>query len=115
MASQRNLPNIITLSRMAACPAIFFLALSSDGTVLAVTFGLFLAAALSDVWDGYLARKHNLISDLGKLLDPIADKLLLVSTLCPSTSSRIVLRERARSRGGANFPCGCSSSCWGAS
>ena len=83
MASQRNLPNIITLSRMAACPAIFFLALSSDGLVLAVTFGLFLAAALSDVWDGYLARKHNLISDLGKLLDPIADKLLLVSTLVP--------------------------------
>ncbi|MDE0476077.1 MAG: CDP-diacylglycerol--glycerol-3-phosphate 3-phosphatidyltransferase [Gammaproteobacteria bacterium] len=83
MASQRNLPNIITLSRMAACPAIFFLALSTDGTVLAITFGLFLAAALSDVWDGYLARKHNLISDLGKLLDPIADKLLLVSTLVP--------------------------------
>ena len=83
MASQRNLPNIITLSRIAVCPAIFFLALSPDGTVLAATFVLFLAAALSDVWDGYLARKHNLISDLGKLLDPIADKLLLVSTLVP--------------------------------
>ena len=83
MASQRNLPNIITLSRIAVCPAIFFLALSSDGTVLAATFGLFLAAALSDVWDGYLARKHNLISDVGKLLDPIADKLLMVSTLVP--------------------------------
>ena len=83
MASQRNLPNIITLSRIAVCPAIFFLALSSDGTVRAATFGLFLAAALSDIWDGYLARKHNLISDLGKLLDPIADKLLMVSTLVP--------------------------------
>ncbi len=83
MASQLNLPNIITISRIAVCPAIFLLALSSSGRVLAATFGLFLAAALSDVWDGYLARKHNLISDLGKLLDPIADKLLMVSTLVP--------------------------------
>ena len=83
MASQLNLPNIITISRIAVCPAIFVLAQSSNGTVLAATFALFLAAALSDVWDGYLARKHNLISDLGKLLDPIADKLLLVSTIVP--------------------------------
>ena len=83
MASQLNLPNVITLSRIAVCPAIFFLALSSSGTVLAVTFGLFLVAALSDLWDGHLARKHNLISDLGKLLDPIADKALMVSTLVP--------------------------------
>ncbi len=83
MASQRNLPNIITLSRIAVCPVIFLLALSSDGTVLAATFALFLVAALSDLWDGHLARKHGLISDLGKLLDPIADKLLMVSTLVP--------------------------------
>lgn len=83
MASQLNLPNIITISRIAVCPVIFVLALSPNGRVLAATFGLFLAAALSDVWDGYLARKHNLISDLGKLLDPIADKLLMVSTLVP--------------------------------
>ena len=115
MASQRNLPNIITLSRIAVCPAIFFLALSSDGTVLAATFALFLVAALSDVWDGYLARKHNLISDLGKLLDPIADKLLLVSTLVPYTSCRTVRQEEAKSRGGANSHCGCWWSCSGAS
>lgn len=83
MASQLNLPNIITLSRIAVCPAIFFLALSPNATVLAATFGLFLAAALSDVWDGYVARKYNLVSDLGILLDPIADKLLVVSTLVP--------------------------------
>lgn len=83
MTSPLNLPNIITISRIAVCPAIFFLALSPDGRVLAATFALFLAAALSDLWDGHLARKHNLISDLGKLLDPIADKTLMVATLVP--------------------------------
>lgn len=46
-------------------------------------FVLFVAAGLSDVWDGYLARRYDLITDTGKLLDPVADKLLLVSTFVP--------------------------------
>ncbi len=83
MAPRPNLPNAITLARIAVCPAVFFLALSPSGAVLAVAFGLFLAAALSDLWDGHLARKHDLVSDLGKLLDPIADKALMVSALVP--------------------------------
>src|SRR5690606_1413816 len=41
------------------------------------------AAAFSDLWDGYLARKHGWISDFGKLVDPIADKLLLAATFVP--------------------------------
>lgn len=78
-----NLPNAITLARIAACPAVFFLALSSSTPLRYAAFAVFLAAALSDVWDGHLARKHDLITDTGKLLDPIADKLLLASTLVP--------------------------------
>ncbi len=78
-----NLPNAITLARVAVCPAIFLLALSSSTALRYAAFGLFLLAAFSDVWDGHLARKHGLITDAGKLLDPIADKLLLASTLVP--------------------------------
>lgn len=78
-----NLPNLITVVRIAVCPVIFWLALSPGVGARFAAFGLFVAAALSDVWDGYLARRYDLITDVGKLLDPIADKLLLVVTLIP--------------------------------
>jgi len=78
-----HLPNLISVGRIAACPVIFVLALSRDSTAFYIAFVLFLAAALSDLWDGYLARKHGWVTDMGKLLDPLADKLLLVSTLIP--------------------------------
>ncbi len=84
MASGRlNLPNLITLGRILACPGVFFLVFFPSVSLRLLAFVLFLAAALSDLWDGYLARKHGLITDLGKLLDPLADKLLLVATFVP--------------------------------
>ena len=81
--SRLTLPNIITLARIAVCPVLFFLAISLNNAARYAAFVLFLVAAFSDVWDGYLARKHGWITDLGKLLDPLADKLLLVTTLVP--------------------------------
>ena len=81
--SRLNLPNAITIGRIGACPAIFVLALAPTFGSQIAAFVLFLAAALSDLWDGYLARKHGQITDVGKLLDPLADKLLLVSTFVP--------------------------------
>ncbi len=78
-----NAPNIITISRIAACPVLFWLTLSPELTLRFAAFGLFVVAALSDVYDGYLARRYDLITDIGKLLDPIADKLLLAVTLVP--------------------------------
>ncbi len=81
--SRLNLPNIITVTRIVVSPAIFLLAISSSVAALIAAFVLFVAAALSDLWDGYLARKHGLITDMGKLLDPIADKLLLLCTIIP--------------------------------
>lgn len=81
--SRLTLPNLITAARIVACPVIFFLALAPAAGPRAWAFGIFVAASLSDLWDGYLARKHGWITDAGKLLDPVADKLLLVSTFVP--------------------------------
>lgn len=78
-----NLPNIITVLRIAACPVIFALALSVDPRAGFAAFVLFIIAAVTDLWDGYLARKNQQVTDIGKLLDPLADKLLLASTFIP--------------------------------
>ena len=78
-----NLPNAITVARIAAAPLIGALPfLPGTGARLAA-FVLFIVAAVTDYWDGYLARTRNLVTDLGRLLDPLADKLLLVATLVP--------------------------------
>ena len=81
--SRLTLPNIITVARIAMCPAIYVLAMASGAGARFGAFALFVVAGLSDVWDGYLARRYDLITDIGKLLDPFADKLLLVVTLLP--------------------------------
>ena len=78
-----TIPNVITVSRIAACPVIFVLALSTTTEARFWAFGLFIIAAVSDIFDGYLARRHGLVTDMGKLLDPVADKLLLVATYVP--------------------------------
>jgi CDP-diacylglycerol--glycerol-3-phosphate 3-phosphatidyltransferase len=78
-----TLPNVITVARIVACPVIFALAVAPGVGARSWAFGLFVVAGLSDVWDGYLARRYGLITDIGKLLDPIADKLLLAATFVP--------------------------------
>lgn len=78
-----NLPNIITIARIAICPVLFLLVVAPDTGTRYGAFAVFVLAALSDVWDGHLARKHGWITDTGKLLDPLADKLLLVAVFVP--------------------------------
>ena len=78
-----NLPNIITLVRISFTPVIALLPFIAGYWPKLIAFVIFLAAAISDVFDGYLARSRNQITDLGKMLDPIADKLLLFATLIP--------------------------------
>jgi cardiolipin synthase len=71
-----NLPNLITLGRLLCVPVAIWLVLSGD---LGWAFWLFAAAGLSDAIDGFIAKRFDQRSRLGALLDPIADKTLLVS------------------------------------
>lgn len=76
-----NLPNKLTLGRLILIP-FFVLAfyLNFPGHYL-VSLGIFAVAAFTDFLDGHIARKYNLVTDLGKFLDPIADKVLVLVAL----------------------------------
>lgn len=79
-----NLPNKLTFLRLIlAVPFIYFLQFSDESgfTYRAIAFVIFVIASLTDFFDGYLARKHNLITDFGKIMDPLADKVLVISAL----------------------------------
>lgn len=78
-----TLPNILTVTRIALAPVIALLPFITGYMPKLIAFVVFLAAAISDIYDGRLARERHQITDLGKLLDPLADKLLLVATLIP--------------------------------
>jgi len=71
--------NILTLSRIFLAAIIFLLLMSPDRYFLA--FVLFFFAGVTDYFDGYLARKYNAVSQVGEILDPIADKILILFVL----------------------------------
>lgn len=77
-----NTPNKITTLRIILIPFMIFFYLADFipwGKIVSVA--IFIVAALTDFLDGYIARKYNLVTNLGKLLDPMADKLLVISAL----------------------------------
>jgi len=78
-----NLPNAITAARIAVAPLIALLPLLPTPGARLAAFVLYTVAAITDYWDGHLARSRNMVTDLGRLLDPLADKALLVATLVP--------------------------------
>ncbi|MET0886727.1 MAG: CDP-diacylglycerol--glycerol-3-phosphate 3-phosphatidyltransferase, partial [Mycetocola sp.] len=74
-----NLPNAITVVRILLAPIFIWMLLADDGADGALRWaaaGLFVLAIATDGIDGAIARKHGLVTELGKLLDPIADKIL---------------------------------------
>jgi len=77
----QSLPNLLTLSRIVVIPALiaaFYLPYPSANWV---GFALFLAASITDYFDGYIARRRDAQSDLGRFLDPLADKLLVAAAV----------------------------------
>jgi CDP-diacylglycerol--glycerol-3-phosphate 3-phosphatidyltransferase len=77
-----NLPNMLTYVRIASIPLIVVLLTPpSSGKSLNLAFLLYVLASTTDYLDGILARRHNLVTSVGKLLDPLADKLLTSAVL----------------------------------
>ncbi|MDP0493853.1 MAG: CDP-diacylglycerol--glycerol-3-phosphate 3-phosphatidyltransferase [Fusobacterium sp. JB021] len=78
-----NLPNKLTITRLLlAVPFIYFLENSPESMPFRIiALAIFAVASITDFFDGYLARKHNLITDFGKIMDPLADKILVISAL----------------------------------
>ncbi|MDO9558546.1 MAG: CDP-diacylglycerol--glycerol-3-phosphate 3-phosphatidyltransferase [Syntrophales bacterium] len=72
-----NLPNAITMLRIGVIPVLFLLLQSPGPTGSLVIACIFVVAALTDLLDGYIARKYQIVTTMGKFLDPIADKLVV--------------------------------------
>ena len=78
-----TLPNILTVARIAITPLIAALPFIDGYWPKIACLVIFIAAGVTDVIDGRLARRNNQVTDLGKMLDPLADKLILLATLVP--------------------------------
>jgi CDP-diacylglycerol--glycerol-3-phosphate 3-phosphatidyltransferase len=81
-----NLPNVISLSRVAITPLLIWLLTDPSQKAAFIAAGAFIIACVSDWLDGYLARRRGLITNLGKFLDPLADKVLIISALIMLTA-----------------------------
>ena len=91
MSFKQSLPNLLTGFRVAVIPVICILIFLPYQTACWFAFGLYVAAAVSDFLDGYLARLWNAGSVLGRVFDPIADKLLIAAILlCLAGNAEIV-------------------------
>ncbi|MBS3810735.1 MAG: CDP-alcohol phosphatidyltransferase family protein [Halanaerobiales bacterium] len=75
---QLNYPNTLTIVRLLLIPVYLYFFLKGEYIISGIFFSL---SGLTDFLDGYLARKYNMVTDLGKILDPLADKLTLISIL----------------------------------
>lgn len=84
-----NLPNMLTLMRVFMIP-VFVWAFLSGGISDWVTLAIFVIAAVTDALDGAIARKQNIVTDFGKLMDPLADKLMVMSAFVCFTAVGIL-------------------------
>lgn len=80
-SSLRHLPNFLTLFRIAVIPPLVIILLSPSKTAGLIATLIFAVASITDWLDGYLARRLEIVTVLGKFLDPIADKLMVMAAL----------------------------------
>ncbi len=85
-----NIPNFLTLLRIVLSPVFMFFFLIDTFPMRLLGLGLFVFAALTDLADGYYARKRGVITGFGKFMDPLADKILVSSALISFTALRYV-------------------------
>ncbi|MFD2170169.1 CDP-diacylglycerol--glycerol-3-phosphate 3-phosphatidyltransferase [Tumebacillus lipolyticus] len=76
-----NVPNILTVFRLGLIPVYFLVFFSDYKYNMEVALLVLALAGLTDILDGYLARKYKLVTELGKMLDPLADKLMMLSVV----------------------------------
>jgi CDP-diacylglycerol--glycerol-3-phosphate 3-phosphatidyltransferase len=81
-----TLPNFLSLFRILIIPVLVYLLTFTDRESSLLAAGFFIFAALTDYFDGYIARRTKSVSDLGKILDPLADKLMVASALIMLTA-----------------------------
>lgn len=84
-----NLPNTLTLLRVVMIP-LFVAAFLSGGISDWITLVLFMLASVTDALDGYIARKKNIVTDFGKLMDPLADKIMVMAAFVCFTYAELL-------------------------
>ena len=84
------IPNFISLARVLLTPFVIFLLTRSDSTSFFTGIGFFTLAALTDFWDGLLARRLKAYSDFGAFIDPLADKILILSVLAMFVQQQVM-------------------------
>jgi CDP-diacylglycerol--glycerol-3-phosphate 3-phosphatidyltransferase len=86
-----NIANYLTFLRIILAFFCIGFILRNDFNSILIAFVIFIIASLTDMLDGMFARRHNLISDLGKLLDPIADKILIIGVFLAFLQLKVVV------------------------
>jgi len=87
-----NLPNVLTLTRFFLIPLYLYVVFYYPGAAIGLIAGMaiFAFAGLTDLLDGYIARKYNMVTTWGKLMDPLADKLMLMTVLISLTIKQLI-------------------------
>ncbi len=84
-----NIPNILTILRLCLIP-VYIVVFALEGDTKNTAAVIFIAASITDVLDGYIARKYNAITKVGQLLDPLADKLMQLTVVISLLISKIL-------------------------